>query len=135
MNLVTLKTFDNSIDANMLRCQLELEGIQSYLKDENTIATNPMYNVALGGIKLQVFEKDYSQANAYLNQLENTPYTNQNNEIITCPSCLSMNIQAGYASYKDITGIISLFAAFALMIVPFYNKKVYKCKECTTEFK
>ena len=56
MNLVTIKTFDNSIDANMLRCQLELEGIHSYLKNENTIATNPMYNVTLGGIKLQVFD-------------------------------------------------------------------------------
>ena len=58
MHLITLKTFDNSIDANMLRCQLELEGIQSYLKDENTITTNPLYNLALGGIKLQVFEQD-----------------------------------------------------------------------------
>ncbi len=135
MNLITLKTFDNSIDANMLRCQLELEGIQSYLKDENTIATNPMYNVALGGIKLQVFEQDYTQAKAYLNNLEHNPYTNQNNEIITCPSCQSTNIQAGFASYKNITGIISLFAAFAFMLAPLYNKKVYKCKECTTEFK
>jgi hypothetical protein len=134
MHLITLKTFDNSIDANMLRCQLELEGIQSYLKDENTITINPIYNVALGGIKLQVFEQDYPQAKAYLNNLEHTPYTNQNNEIITCSSCQSTNIQAGFASYKDITGIISLFAAFAFMIFPFYNKKVYKCKECDNEF-
>jgi hypothetical protein len=77
MHLITLKTFDNSIDANMLRCQLELEGIQSYLKDENTITTNPLYNIALGGIKLQVLEQDYTKAKTYLDQLENTPYTNQ----------------------------------------------------------
>jgi hypothetical protein len=134
MNLITLKTFDNSIDANMLRCQLELEGIQSYLKDENTITTNPLYNIALGGIKLQVIEQDYPKANAYLAELENTPYTNQNNEIISCPSCKSTNIHAGFASYKNITGILSLLTAFVFMIFPFYNKKVYKCKECDNEF-
>ena len=82
MNLITLKTFDNSIDANMLRCQLELEGIQSYLKDENTITTNPLCNIALGGIKHQVIEQDYPKVKVYLAELENTPYTNQNNEII-----------------------------------------------------
>jgi hypothetical protein len=135
MNLITLKTFDNSIDANMLRCQLELEGIQSYLKDENTITANPLYNVALGGIKLQVIEKDYTQAKAYLVQLEKTPYTNQDNEIIACPNCLSTNIQAGYSSYSDIIGLLSLLTAIVFMILPFYNKKVYKCKECNTEFK
>ena len=134
MNFITLKTFDNSIDANMLRCQLELEGIQSYLKDENTITTNPLYNIALGGIKLQVLEQDYTKAKTYLDELENTPYTNQENEIITCPSCKSTNIQAGFASYRDITGIISLFTAFVFMIIPFYNKKVYKCIQCDQEF-
>ena len=134
MNFLTLKTFDNSIDANMLRCQLELEGIQSYLKDENTITTNPLYNLALGGIKLQVIEQDYLKAKTYLAELENTPYTNQNNEIISCPSCKSINIQAGFSSYRDITGIISLLTAFVFMIIPFYNKKVYKCKECDNEF-
>lgn len=134
MHLITLKSFDNSIDANMLRCQLELEGIQSYLKDENTITTNPLYNIALGGIKLQVLEQDYTKAETYLDQLENTPYTNQKNEIITCPSCKSTNIQAGFASYKNITGILSLLTALAFMIFPFYNKKVYKCMQCDQEF-
>jgi hypothetical protein len=134
MNLLTLKTFDNSIDANMLRCQLELEGIQSYLKDENTITTNPLYNVALGGIKLQVFEQDYTNAKTYLEELENTPYTNQNNEIITCPKCNSSNIQTGFSSYRNITGILSLLTAFVFVIFPFYNKKVNKCKECDNEF-
>ena len=134
MNLITLKTFDNSIDANMLRCQLELEGIQSYLKDENTITTNPLYNIAIGGIKLQVIEQDYLRAKTYLAELENTPYTNQNNEIISYPSCKSTKIHTGFTSYKNITGILSLLTAFAFMILPFYNKKVYKCKECDNEF-
>ena len=134
MHLITLKTFDNSIDANMLRCQLELEGIQSYLKDENTITTNPLYNIALGGIKLQVVEQDYTKAKAYLAELELTPYTNQKNEIITCPSCKSSNIQTGFPSYKNITGILSLLTAFVFMIFPFYNKKVYKCMQCDKEF-
>jgi DNA-directed RNA polymerase subunit RPC12/RpoP len=113
---------------------LELEGIQSYLKDENTITTNPLYNIALGGIKLQVLEQDYTKAKTYLDQLENTPYTNQKNEIITCPSCKSTNIQAGLASYKNITGIPSLLTALSFMIFPFYNKKVYKCMQCDQEF-
>lgn len=134
MHLLTLKTFDNSIDANMLRCQLELEGIQSYLKDENTITTNPLYNLALGGIKLQVLEQDYLKAKTFLEELELTPYTNQNNEVITCPKCKSSNIHTGFSSYKDITGIVSLLTAFVFMILPFYNKKVYKCKECMEEF-
>lgn len=87
MDLITIATFSNSIEAHISRSLLESQGIPCFLKDEHTINANPMYHLALGGIKLQVWEKDVVNAvtvmkgNGYsFNELKKTkdskPYKN-----------------------------------------------------------
>ncbi|WP_276134495.1 DUF2007 domain-containing protein [Polluticoccus soli] len=66
MSLVTIATFANAFNMNVVRGRLESEGIPAFPKDEHTVTTNPFYNGALGGIKLQVREEDVPEAQRIL---------------------------------------------------------------------
>lgn len=68
MELITIATFSNVIDLHIIKGRLENEGIRCFIKDEYTITANPLYDIALGGIKLQVEEKDVDTARKILNQ-------------------------------------------------------------------
>ena len=80
MALVTIKTFDNSIDAHMLRSRLENEGIGCYLFDENVVSLNPLYNVTVGGIKLKINDFDVEKAQVIINEVEQAPILNDKND-------------------------------------------------------
>jgi hypothetical protein len=68
MSLVTIATFSNAFNMNVLKGRLETEGIPAFAKDEHTVTTNPFYGGALGGIKLQVMEQDVQEAQRILNE-------------------------------------------------------------------
>ena len=135
MELITLKTFDNSIDAHILKARLENEGIDCYLFDENIVSLNPLYNITVGGIKLKINEINLSKAQEIILEIENTPLTNQKEEVIHCPNCQSTNLYLNHRSMKGISGILSAILAFILSIFPIYFKTVYRCKDCNFEFK
>ncbi len=134
MELVTIKTFDNSIDSHILKSKLESEGIKCYLFDENMVSLNLLYNITVGGIKLKINENDYEKANRIIEEIDSLPHTNENNEILECPKCKSNNLISDYKSIKGLKGVLSFITSFFFMIFPFYFKRVYKCKECGTEF-
>ena len=73
--MITLKTFDNSIDAHLLKTKLESEGISCVLFDENIVSLDPLYNMAVGGIKLRIAENDQEKAilEAVFDDEEETP--------------------------------------------------------------
>jgi hypothetical protein len=62
VKLVTIKTFTNSFEANITKGRLESEGIKCFLKNEKIINTDLLLSSAIGGIKLQVKEKDVKNA-------------------------------------------------------------------------
>ena len=59
---VTIKTFNMSHEAIIIRSMLEAEGIECFLKDELTVQVDPFYSNALGGAKLQVKAIDSERA-------------------------------------------------------------------------
>jgi len=135
MSLITLKTFDNSIDAHLLKSKLESEGIVCYLFDEHTVTMYPFYNVTVGGIKLKINEMDLEMAKEIYNSIQATPFTDDENEIIKCPRCESTELYSNFKSMKGAKGIISAFTSFFFVLYPIYYKSVYKCKKCGAEFK
>lgn len=135
MALVTLKTFDNHIDAHLLKTKLESEGIACFIFDENIVTLNPLYNVGVHGIKLKIMESDAGRAMEILALLEDRPYTDEQNREITCPRCGSEKLYGGFTSNRNLTGILSSIVSFLLMIFPFYTRKVYKCRACGHEFR
>lgn len=51
--LILVKTFDNSFEANLAKGKLADNGIESFIEEENVVGLNP-----LGGTELKVFPKD-----------------------------------------------------------------------------
>lgn len=135
MSLITLKTFDNSFEAHLLKTKLESEDIRVFLFDENLVSINPLYNVTLGGIKLKVDESQWNKAGEILTELNGNKLTNEDNQIINCPECKSEDIMYGFKSMGGTKGVFSAILSFLFMVFPIYFKAVHKCNSCGTEFK
>lgn len=135
MKLVTIRTFDNSMDAHIFRTKLESVGIRCYLFDDTMVSLNPIYNVALGGIKLKVSDADAIKARKVIEAVEATPVTNDAGEPVTCPNCNSTDLYTGFKSMKGLKGIFSAFFSFLFGVYPIYFRSVYRCKNCGNEFR
>jgi len=57
-NLVTVIRFVYPHELGIPRSLLESEGIECFVRDEYTVSVHPFYSNAIGGIKLQVKERD-----------------------------------------------------------------------------
>ncbi|HHM04312.1 MAG TPA: hypothetical protein ENJ19_01035 [Gammaproteobacteria bacterium] len=76
MKPVTIATFDNMPAAHIALGRLQAEGVDAWLADENLVQTDWLYDIAVGGIKLQVeapFEARARRvlATDYSSQLDN----------------------------------------------------------------
>ena len=135
MELITIKTFDNPIEAHMMKSKLESENIMCFLFDENIVGLNPLYNITVGGIKLKINRSDIQKAIEIIDEIEKNTLTNDQGEIIKCPKCESEDIISRFKSMKGFKGILSAIVSFLFMVFPIYYKTVYKCKNCGNEFK
>jgi len=64
--LVTVATFQTPVEAELAKERLELEGITAFLKNEMAVGVMPYLGSALGGIELQVPERDAAAAREIL---------------------------------------------------------------------
>jgi DNA-directed RNA polymerase subunit RPC12/RpoP len=135
MPLVTIMTSDNNIDIHMMKGKLESEEITCYVFDENIVTLNPLFNIAVGGIKLRVHELDAEKARDIIKEINSTPSRDEFQNVIKCPQCGSESLYKNFRSMKGIFGLISAIISFILSIFPIYFKSVYKCKACDFEFK
>ena len=84
---------------------------------------------------LKINGSDSEKAKSIISEIEGTPYTDDNDEAITCPKCNSTDLYSGFNTIQNTTSFMAFIISFVLSIFPFYLKKVYRCKECDTEFK
>lgn len=68
--LVTIRTFDTYLPAQILKGRLESEGIPCHLKDEQSVTMYWFWSGALGGVKVQVLETDRDSAEALIRSTE-----------------------------------------------------------------
>lgn len=61
----TIRTFENGMQAEMVRQLLENEGVRACVIDENM---GSMFHVAVGGVKLSVDDADVEKAEEILNK-------------------------------------------------------------------
>jgi uncharacterized protein with PIN domain len=129
---VTLKTFDNPIDAHLLKSKLESEGIWCTLYDENTVSINPLYNITVGGIKLVIHESDSERALAVLNSSPSHK-ADLKRGLIQCPYCSSVRIYHPLITTRA-NSIKSYCTKLLATLFPKskFNKK--KCKDCNAVF-
>ena len=135
MELITLVTFDNPIEAHMVKSKLESEEITCFLFDENMVTLYPLYNNTVGGIKLKINKKDEEKARKILLEFSNAKLLDDEANPIQCPKCKSIEIYSGFKSMKGSKGVLSAIVSFFFMVFPVYYKTLYKCKSCGKEFK
>lgn len=133
--IIAFISFDNPIEANIVKARLLDSGVQCFLTDENTISINPLYSQALGGVKLHIFEHDIELAKSILKD-DNVQMPAEEPEPGTnvCPNCGSSHVAYGQATKKRFS-IPVIIVSFLLMVYPFYAKKTYHCFDCGNEFK
>jgi hypothetical protein len=75
MDFVLLRTFDNYIDAHIIKGRLEAEDVICWLKDEHLSAliVDPVLTSAIAGIKLMVAKEQVDKATQILNEPPQLP--------------------------------------------------------------
>ena len=71
LELVTVATSYDVVEAEFLRNQLEAEGYEVYLEDENIVGIFNLLAPAVGGIKIRVNSDKAEAAAALVNDLRN----------------------------------------------------------------
>ncbi|WP_375559031.1 hypothetical protein ACE193_14970 [Bernardetia sp. OM2101] len=132
MSLLTVKVFSTSTEAHLFKSKLESQGIDCYLFDENINSMNMLYGVATGGIKVKVNASDTEKVKSVLQKIEDEKKAKD--IFIKCPVCESTEHYKNFNSIKGWKSFLATLMAFLTFSYPFYQKKVYKCKECGNEF-
>ncbi len=115
---VVLGSFEFLADVQVIKGRLESEGIETRLKDQNTVSVEPFASNALGGIKLLVHRNDEVRARTIYDEIRNYAVDDDGN-LITCPICGAQKSEVYYARN---TLLYKLF--------PFFEPKKYKCNNC-----
>jgi len=137
--IVVYSTYYNPIEAHIIKSKLEDSEIPCFLTDENVATVQPLYNQAIGGVKLNVFEKDIERINALLTE-EHYGQPNEENNLldtennIICKQCSSTNVSFGQATKNRFSWWVAI-VSLLLTVYPFKVNKCYHCYDCGHEFK
>lgn len=128
-----IATFQYSSEAIIFKGKLESEGIEVFMRDNNTVDSNPLYSNAVGGVKLFVKNDDFDKATDIFSNI--SQYSLDDNEkLIKCPKCGTEQIDM-VTSIKDLKSFLAFLFSVFLIVMPFYSKYKYKCNNCKFEFK
>ncbi|RFZ90876.1 DUF2007 domain-containing protein [Mucilaginibacter conchicola] len=136
-NIITFERYYDPMLAHIVRTRLEDNGIPCFIADENVIAANPMFNNAVGGIKLKIFERDLERCKQIL-ALEGDLHERDHIEIdeddqaVACPYCASTNVKHRLAddTTSGISGLLSTLSG----LLSFKGKSEWYCYNCQREF-
>jgi len=57
-SIITLESYYDPMLAQIILGRLAANGISCFIADDNTIAVNPFYSQAIGGVKIKIFARD-----------------------------------------------------------------------------
>lgn len=128
MDTVTVRTFDNYFQANLVMLRLQDAGLECWLKDEYTVTLDPLLTNAVGGIKLVVKDSDAPLA---LNMIAQIEEEYRNNAV--CPRCNTPGLN--YISKPGAKNILTAVLAWLFGDYALTTEKVYQCAKCGWEGK
>lgn len=129
---VTLQAFQYSAEAQIIKGRLEAEEIPVVLQDEFTIDTDPFLSQAIGGVKLQVLEKDEAKAREILENISTYSFDDAG-EAMHCPNCDSTKIDY-VTTVRDTKSIVAFALSILVVALPIHTKYEYRCEQCKTKF-
>jgi len=134
--IVTLQSYYDPMLAEIIRTRLEANGISCFIADNNTIGANPLYNQALGGVKVKVFERDVEKCREILAQSEELELVDDlaDETMPPCPYCNCTNVRYGSATEVKTDWFASLLS-YIIFAFPFmYARKAWHCFNCNKDF-
>lgn len=90
----TIATFWKTEEAHLLRLRLGESGIPAFLQDEHITQLHPWRAAAIGGVRVQVEDSDFDEAEKILSQsklepvVKNTPVASDALECCACRSVI-----------------------------------------------
>lgn len=130
--LVTVRRYLDAIAAELDRVKLEAEGVTAYVIEAARF--NPALNAALGGVQLQVGERDVHRVEAILGreapeESEVTADDGEGPDAVRCPRC-----ELAYCFHERARARAS--TAFSLVpllmgaLLVFSSRKRWRCHKC-----
>ncbi len=113
-----LASFEYVADVQIVKGKLESEGIPVFLRDENTLNSDPLISNAIGGVKLLVYASDKDMAIDIYNDIRAYAQDSFGNPMV-CPNCKAQKSEP----YYNRKGIF-------YKLFPFFEKRKYKCLNC-----
>lgn len=68
--IVVYKTFENPMEANIVKTRLLDAGFNCFLTGENVALVYPVFNTSISGVQLHVFDGDVEAINQFLKEDE-----------------------------------------------------------------
>jgi len=128
MEYTPVWSYDNYIPAHIAAGRLEEEGIDCWLKDENSVTILPMWTNAVGGIKLMVPNDDAKRAWEILNTL-----AMDHKASTPCPRCGSVDNEV-ILSQRKASNVFGAIFTFCFLNYALAGVRVYHCFKCGHEY-
>jgi predicted RNA-binding Zn-ribbon protein involved in translation (DUF1610 family) len=129
MSYAVLESFTNYVDAHIILGRLQEEGIDCWLKNENTTTIMPIWTTAIGGIQLMVNQTQFERASTLLANIIAEKRKN-----VLCPKCGSNEVEFINTMRKPVNWL-SAAATFFLGDFAVMPEQRYHCFHCGEEWK
>ena len=133
--IITFESYYDPMLAHIVRTRLEANGISCFIADENTIGANPLYNQAVGGVKIKIFERDLERCREILSsegdlhEQDHFEIDDETNTYVVCPFCASTNVSNIIKDEED-----NLLSSLSNLLNPFQTAKNWHCNNCQQDF-
>lgn len=134
MELITVRSFETSTDARMLKANIGSYGIESFLHDDQTIDVDPLIASAIGYVKLKVKKEDYAKVLDILDEMPDMVFRNPNGEVIVCSNCESKQVVSAVHEDEGVGGVFKGILRSVKMLNPKYTDNTYLCLKCNEKF-
>ncbi len=137
--IITFESYYDPMLAHIIRTRLEANGIPCFIADENTIGANPLYNQAVGGVKLKIFERDLQKcrdilaAEGDMHEQDHHQVDDESNTYVVCPYCGSTNVSIITAE-KPTGPWSGVLDSIVNLVSPFQTPKNWHCNNCKQDF-
>jgi predicted RNA-binding Zn-ribbon protein involved in translation (DUF1610 family) len=131
--LVTVRRYRDLAEAYAGRSLLESAGIPAWIADENLVRMDWFYSNLVGGMRLQVDERDEAAAQEILEEEAPKTITYAEEEVYvqpTCPKCGSAEITLGGVTERGR----SLAVLYLLSIPVPPRKATWHCEACSAQW-
>lgn len=119
--MVTLTTVTYLHEADQICQRLEASGIKTLIPDQGALSMNPFLANAIGGLRIQVDEKDLAAAREIVGDVPAATSPG----LFTCPRCGSDEVQ-----YERVSRRFAFLSLLLVGVPLLWFKRQCTCKSC-----